>query len=40
MQMDTLDELSCFLEADDIDAIQLPCGSIASIGAFAENLWF
>ena len=42
LQMDTLDELSNFIEADDIDAIILLYGECrnASIGALPEILWF
>ena len=40
--MDTLDKLSNFIEADDINAIKLrygECRNNASIGAPPETLW-
>ena len=43
LQMETLDKLSSFIEADDIDAIKLLYGEFrnnTSIGALPEILWF
>ena len=43
LQMDTLDKLSNFIEADNIDTIKLLYGewrNNASIGALPEILWF
>ena len=42
LQIDTLDKLSNFIEADDIDAIELlygECRNNGSIGALPEILW-